>query len=191
MRYLLLSFVLPACLSALLPAQAAEFKSPKGFSLTCPDGWQIASEEQSKKMAEATKELPGKAPEYAARILGPQSGGFTPSIRVTVHPGNLVPKAKDEKGFAAAVQLRLEKGGKVLAMKTGHLTIGGETAFTMSVERAGPKSGKVIRHWIVMLPGTQRTYNITCTALKSQWNDVWKGFHETVLSFKEDPRSRR
>jgi hypothetical protein len=184
MRYLLPLFAFTAFLGGTLPAPAGEFKSPKGFSLTYPDRWQVASAEQLKKTAEESKKLGRKTADYAARISAPRREDFTPFIGVTVNSGNLVPAEKDEKDFAAAFQRHFESGGRLPAMKTDHLTVGGQNAFTMALERTEPTSRKVIRQWIVMLPGKQQTYTITCTALKSQWSDVSKGFRETVLSFK-------
>jgi hypothetical protein len=186
MRYLLPLLVLAAWLGGLLPAQAEEFKSPKGFSLTVPEGWQAASAEQLKKIAEGTKKATGIAPDYAAMIIGPRSDDFSANINVIVIPAKIVLDEKSEKEVATAMQRQFANGGKGPEVKPGHITIDGKKAFTMALERTEPTSGKVIRQWIVMLPGKQQAYTINCTALKSQWNDVWEGIHDLVLSFKAD-----
>ena len=169
----------------ILPAQAKVFKSPKGFSLTCPDGWRVASEEQMKQFAETLKKA-GRPDATAAMIIGPVSNGFAAKLIVTVHPGKLVLDAKSEEAIVGVMQRGWGDAGKPPAIKTGHISIGGERAFTMEGERTEPTSGNVARQWMAMLPGKRQWYSITCTALASQWDDVWKGFREIVLSFKAD-----
>ena len=169
-----------------LPVQAEEFKSPKGFSLTCPDGWDVAPEEQLKKIAEETKKVIGTAPDFAVMIFGPRSDNFSATINVIVASGNVSLNTKNEKDIATAMQAQFGNGGKELPIKTGHITIDGKKAFTMAFERTEPTSGKTIRQWSVMLPGRKQMYTFTCTASKSQWGDVWEGFHDIVLSAKID-----
>jgi hypothetical protein len=169
----------------ILPAQAEVFKSPKGFSLTCPDGWRVASEEQMKQFAETLKKA-GRPDATAAMIIGPVSNGFAAKLIVTVHPGKLVLDAKSEEAIVGVMQRGWGDAGKPPAIKTGHISIGGERAFTMEGERTEPTSGNVARQWMAMLPGKRQWYSITCTALALQWDDVWKGFREIVLSFKAD-----
>jgi hypothetical protein len=190
MRYLLPLFVLATSLGVVFPSQAEEFKSPKGFSFTYPDGWQVASKEQLGKIAEeAKKKGAGMAPGYAVMLFGPRSDDFSPNMNVIVVPEKIVLNAKNEKDLVTVVQTQFASAGKTPAVKPGHITIGGTKAYTMAYEITDPASGKVIRTWMVMLPGEKRTYTITCAALKSQWDDVWKGFHDTVLGFQADVES--
>jgi hypothetical protein len=186
MRYLLPLLLLPAWLGVMLPVQAEEFKSPKGFSLTCPDGWQVASAEKIKQMREAMKRMGKPDPDFAAIITGPKSDDFTPQVNVIVIPEELVLDAKGEKDYVAGVKNGLGPAGKSLAVKTGHITIGGKKALTTAFELSQPASGKAIRSWIVTLPGKQQVYTISCMASKAQWDDVWEGFHKIATSIKID-----
>ena len=154
MRCLLPLLLLPAWLGVNLPVQAEEFKSPKGFSLTCPDGWDVAPEEQLKKIAEETKKVIGTAPDFAVMIFGPRSDNFSATINVIVASGNVSLNTKNEKDIATAMQAQFGNGGKELPIKTGHITIDGKKAFGMALQKPRAK--------VAIAASPVRPYNARC-----------------------------
>jgi hypothetical protein len=165
--------------------RASEIASPKGFSISVPDNWKEASKERLATAAAAGKKAGGKT-EIAALIMGPEKDGFSPNIDIHVIPGALVLNETTEGEIVKALTDKFAAmGAKPLDVKSGHIKVGDISALTVAVERNGVQvQGKLLRQWLVYVPGKKQAYMITCTAVKSQWADSWPIFSESIKGMK-------
>src|SRR5688500_10638950 len=127
-------------------AQAKEHRSPKGYSVTYPDDWTVASEEEQAAVTEAVRQSPGMQP--AARgdtteldliLAHPVEDFFVENVNVIV--GGKMPRvtADAQRQVERETRARMtEAGFQVIALSTTRQTIGGVEVLSTKWERRHP-----------------------------------------------------
>jgi len=190
MRGLLSMAVLLACATPAVRAPGAEHKNPKGFSLTYPDGWLVATEEEQaaiRRAAEGT--LPNLAPvdfsKVAAFIFDPEPDEFAPYINVVVTPGGGRVTEKLEQEYRRALSANFGRLGlQPAGITTKRVEVGGRAALQAAYTLRFPGHPEPVRQKQVIVPTGNKTYTLTCCAPASSFAKYKPVFDRSILSFQ-------
>ena len=170
-----------ACLGVAVETSAGELTSPKGFTITYPDGWTPATQAQLDAIGKITKTTP------AAMIYGLQREKFADNLGVAVVPAVMPVDKKSVTTFADTLKKQLGAAGlKVSNFKSRQIQVAGKKAISVAFENDMPGVNEPLRQWQLYVPGKSQTYVFTCTSLKSRWADEWPGFKDIVKNLRID-----
>ena len=164
------------------------YTSPKGFSLTPPDGWKIADKTLNAEVGDvAKKQFPALASadfdKMAVMILNPDDEGKS-NINVVVNPGALPidqPGIEDELSSALSAQYK-QMGVDVSHLTVTHKTFG--TTKTLFVEYDMNISGASMHQWQIFEVTSDKMFIVTCTAPVDKFKDVAPVFTKVIESMK-------
>jgi hypothetical protein len=161
---------------------AGELTSPKGFTISYPEGWTSASKAE---MDELAKNVRGICP--SAEIYGPRREKYADSASVSILPNAIPVNDASEKRFSDLMQKVLTSTGKQLSnQKSQQIDIGGRKAISLSCECRLPGLDEPLRMWQLAIPGKSQTYMLSFVALKSRWADEWPAIKEIAKNFRID-----
>ena len=187
MRYRMLFMPVLAVVCSLSSARADEFASPEGFTITVPDGWKTASQEQLDKAAEAAKKAAGSAQAIRCGHPRPAQRGVAPNLNVIALKTAIPLNPATEKQMVKESKDKLATMGITVAeIKSAEFHVDGHKALSMAYERDDPATKKTLRQWTVIFPGKNGACIMTCTALKSQWAEAGQAFKSIINSLKFD-----
>lgn len=181
MRCTILAALSLAFLSPIVEALGGEFTSPKGFTITYPEGWKPATKEEYDLVA---KTMGVKVPDLAAFLYGPRQGDFADNINVLVLPQALTLDEKTEKGLIDSVKNGMAK--KAASFSAKQVEISGKAAVSIACEVERQPQGDLMRIWQVYIPGKKQVYVFTCATLKARWDELWPTFKEMVYGARVD-----
>jgi hypothetical protein len=170
-------------LGAAVEVHGDELKSPQGFTITYPEGWQPASKAELEHHAETIAGL-------AALIHGPLRAGAAQHVIVIVKP---MPPEYAALSTAAKLQAiesvtagsqRIPRGAT--NVKKQRKEVGGTTAVTLSYELNSPQLTSPLRTCEFFLPGKEKIYVFRCSAVKPQWDTAWPIFKQMIDSVHID-----
>ncbi len=185
--------LLLACFFGTVRVLGGEWTSPKGFTLTYPEGWKPATDEQMKAAAAtAAQKAQGnngaKAPPAPEIILiGPVQDNFTAQANVVIIPQAITFNAMIEGQIVGQAKTGFFMSGvKTGDIKPGHVDVDKRSAFSMAYEQLGAGPDDTLRCWQVFVPGAKQTYRVTCVAKKSQWAAVYPDFKKIISDMRVD-----
>jgi hypothetical protein len=181
MRSLVLAGLSLALLSAVAELRGGEFASPKGFTITYPEGWKVATKQENDLVA---KSMGGNVPALAAFLYGPRQGDFADNINVLVLPQTLTLDDKTEKELVDGVKNGM--GKKAANFTAKRIEINGNAAVSIGCEVERKPQGDFMRIWQVHIPGKKQVYVFTCATLKPHWAEVWPTFKDMVYGARID-----
>jgi hypothetical protein len=170
-------------------ALGGDWKSPKGFTLSFPDTWKVATEEQMKAAAAAgaaaAQKAGGneaaKAPPLEVILVGPVQDKFAANINVIIIPQAITLNAMTEGQIVGQAKTGLFMAGiKVGEIKTSHVEVDKRPGFSMAFEQGEGPDDAILRCWKVFVSGAKQTYLINCVAKKSQWAAVYPDFKKII-----------
>jgi hypothetical protein len=159
------------------------FTSPRGFSITPPDGWAVASKEtigQIRQAAQTAVNSGGKADfgkmleklnldKMAVFIFNAQAGTTAQNINVVVSSGQFpIDQAGSEQTFAKMLTSQYGQAGVTPSkLIVSHRTFGHHTTLVADMEWS--ISGSSVHQWQVLMPASNQTFIVTCTAPPSDF----------------------
>jgi hypothetical protein len=166
--------------SALEPKQ---FKSPKGYKLTYPDDWTVASPDQLTKMFKQGGK--GNVPDLA--ILGTHREKYLEYVTMIIIPQAIRLDEVSQQQLVFTIQGSMTPaGGKPPEIKRSRIRIDGLPALSLACEFTPAGAPEPLRWWKAIVPGEKQTYVVTCTALKSQWDEIVPNFTKIINSLRVD-----
>lgn len=146
---------------------ATTFKSPKGFSITVPSGWMVASKDQSEALRKAAQpflsKLGGANLDHMALLaFDTNSRSFLTNINVVLSRGRLEP-TEENKGQLRSI---VDKTGQAVGKPASDVSINIEpfagrqalvSRYTLEL------NGLRVHQMQIALAGTNQTYIITCS----------------------------
>ena len=175
-------------------AMAAEpvFTSPKGFTITPPDGWVVASKDAASVASDVFKK---KFPKFdganldrmAVMILNPSDIGGT-NVNVVVSPGRM---PIDDSGAEAKVANILREQYTKMGVSVGRATATRKTFGTHPAILADVESnigGVKTRQWQAMMISGKQTLIVTCTSPQSTFDQYVPVFTKAIegMTFPAD-----
>jgi len=156
-----------------------ELKSPQGFTITYPEGWQPAPKAQVEQLA-------GKLAGLAALIRAPSRDNFSDHLFVLIKP---IPPGFDkldaENRIVAIEAMSADPEAvpsSATDMERKRQEVAGTTAVIVSYEVIPRHTTISMRTWHIYVPGKDRVYEFYCTALKSHWAAEEPIFREMIMS---------
>lgn len=167
------------------------FTSSRGFSISYPKGWAVASKEQSAEVAKEMKPFLEKMgrnvdlDRIAAMIFDTNSKQFVTSLNVVVSPGVIpINDESREKIEAIAQQTGQAFGSAPTELKTAIEPFAGRQAIT---SRYNIKiSGVNVSQMQVAIPGRNQSYIVTCSCAKADAERYQPVFKAMLESMKVD-----
>ncbi len=185
----------PAAFTPVATATEPVFTSPKGFTITPPDGWTLFSKDAAREKSDAVKKAFPKfdsanLDRMAAMLMNPADSGIT-NINVVVVPSRIPINDSDaEQKLGTMLREQYTKMGASLGKFTAvRKTFGTHKALVADFE--SNMGGAATRQWQVMMPAGSQTLIVTCTSKQStfdQFTPVFTKAIETMaFSDKEFP----
>lgn len=189
--------VIPAFLAlfGLAPvAVGAEppFSSPKGFTITPPDGWKVASKEGTREANDAIKmqfpKLGGfNLESMAVMLLNPSDGGTT-NLNVVVTPSRMpIGDSDAEQKLADMLREQYTKLGVSMGkINAPRKSFGTHPAIVADFE--SNIGGAPTRQWQVMMISGKQTLIVTCTSRQSTFDRHVPAFTKAIegMTFPPD-----
>ena len=181
-------------LFGLTPAAVAaepSFTSPKGFTITPPDGWVVASKDATSVATEVFKK---KFPKFdganldrmAVLLLNPADTGGT-NLNVVVSPARMPIDASDaETKVANLVREQFTKMGVSVSKATAtRRTFGTHPAILADVE--SNIGGVNTRQWQAMMISGKQTLIVTCTSSQASFEKFVPTFTKAIEGMRFPP----
>ena len=189
--------VMPAFLSlfgiaALAVAAEPPFTSPKGFTITPPDGWTVLSKDGAREVNEVIKkEFPkfdsANLGRMAVMLMCPADGGVT-NLNVVVTPGRLpIGDSGAEQKLADMLRTEYTKiGFTVSKMTASRKTFGTHPAIMADFE--SNVGGAPTRQWQVAMVSGKQTLIVTCTSQRPTFDQHVPAFTKAIegMTFPAD-----
>ena len=187
MRSLIAVVLCLAWLGVVAETPAGEFKSPKGYKLTYPDGWTALSPAQMAELLKKAGKEPPKNDITDVYLRGTHQEKYVENINVIVAPQVFKFNEAAEQDMVSALRTNMTPpGGKAPEIKRFHVRINGRPSLSLATEFTPQGMNEPIWWWRVMIPGGKQTCLVTCTALKSQWDDVVPNITKVINSIHVD-----
>jgi hypothetical protein len=185
----MLGIVVVVMMLITTPAMATEpvFTSPRGFSITPPDGWSVASKETISQMGSVVRQQFSKLGDInfdrvAVVLFSPADTSVSENINVVVSPGRMPIEDSDaEQKMTDALRGAYGKMGVTITrVSVTRKTFGSHPALVADVD--WNTAGVQIRQWQVALPAAGQTLIVTCTAAPSSFDSVTPTFSKVIES---------
>lgn len=178
--------------------QAAEFKSPQGFTIEYPDDWRVAGKEQAEAIPGEAKEALAKLgnvdfDRVAVMIFSPEADDFTEAVNVVALPGrNPELDEAARKEFVATLTGQFKKAGWTLKgdIDSKLIKIGGQTAISVTYEVQYPSFQEPVKQWQAVVRGSKGLLFVTCWAKAADFARYLPTFEKIVGSLKIDTEGR-
>jgi hypothetical protein len=184
---------------AMLPALAAfasagEYASPRGFSLQCPDGWIVASND----VADANRrELAADFPfldsvdpnRTAAFLFNPANAGYAQRIGIDIVAGTVRASSENAKAALRQCQQAIDRLGGAESNASAELRqVADRATIWIRHDVRYPGQEEWLRQWQVLVPGKSRTLVVTCTALAADFGAAGPAFTGVLNSLRVEDR---
>lgn len=173
-------------------ALAGEFTSKRGYSLTYPDGWEIATREacdMTERVAEKLLNKSGQEIKVAINtlIVNPEKKSFSDNINVVVS-GSTVPVTPEaEKEIVRQVRNGFEgMGWTIQKMESKRTQLAKMNVISIQTEVAIPNAPVPMKQWQVVFPGKTRAYIVTCSSSVEEFPKMESAFRAALDSVKID-----
>lgn len=172
------------------PAFAANFTGERGFSLTYPDSWMIATKQVQDEISASVKAILEKIgntdfAKISVLVFNPVDDDFIENVNLVITPGRI---PLDDRGLDVALEALAAawaaQGTSLRNVARGVDTFGNNEA--LSIEYDVELYGQSMHQWIVAIPGKDRTYIITSSALSSEFDEYAETFRNIVYSVELD-----
>jgi hypothetical protein len=186
MRRMLVLIVLADILLKSLSASAAEYVSPKGYSLHYPDGWTVSSESQKKDNQKSTDEKhKTESQPIDVTIRNPRAKEFSEYFSVTVNDQSVSIDAQTVAKYAASLKTEYKQFGiEIKAVQSELIEMNDVNAISVKYEYLYPNTNLFLHQWQVVLSQGGKTYTITFSALKSEFQKAQPVFQNILDSVK-------
>jgi hypothetical protein len=185
----ILGIVVTMLMTTLAMATEPVFTSPRGFSITPPDGWTVASKETISQMAGVAREQLSKLgninfDRVAVVLFNPADAVASENINVVVSPGRMPIEDSDaEQKMADALRGAYGKMGVTITrLSVTRKTFGSHKALVADVD--WNTAGMQIRQWQVALASTGQSFIVTCTAPPPSFDSATPTFSKAIESMK-------
>ena len=178
---------LAVCL-AVVPAAAGELHSAQGFSLRCPDGWVVVTDQNRDGLPKTVRDLLGKSggidpSRIAAFLVDPADDGFLENINVEVTAGAKPVDEKTGEKFRHTLLQQLKRMGmEPRDLRVEEIEVAGHDAFSARYDVSFPFHDRRIRQWRVQIPVETRTYVVTCSSEAADFDRFEPVFGEVIDS---------
>jgi hypothetical protein len=167
-------------------ALAERYKSTQGFSIDPPDGWTVASKEQSQQLAEAVKERLKQFDLNRIAVVMFDPANPRNNINVVIGPGRVTVDEKSAEQYRTSLGNQYRQMGLELENFTvDQRTFGKHSAlfadYLNDYAKLGGDPGKV-HQWQAIFPGSGKSFFVTCTALADQYAAMVPIFTKTLES---------
>jgi hypothetical protein len=167
-------------------ALAERFKSPQGFSLDPPDGWTVASKEQSQQLAEAVKQRLKQFDLNRIAVVMFDPANPRNNINVVVASGRVSVDAKSAEQYGSSLRSQYRQMGlNPEAFTVDQKTFGKRSAlFADYVNDYGPLGGDPgkVHQWQAIFPGSGKSIFVTCTVPADRYATMAPVFTKTLES---------
>ena len=160
------------------------FTSPKGFTITPPDGWTLMSKDAAKEVSDVVKkEFPkfdaANLERMAVMLLNPADSGIT-NINVVVMPSRIPIGATDaEQKLEGMLREQYTKMGVSLGkLSVTRKTFGTHKSLAANFESV--MGGASMRQWQVMMPAGSQTLIVTCTSARPTFEKTIPVFTKAI-----------
>ena len=168
-------------LGMAIEVRGGDLKSPQGFSLTYPEGWEPASKQEVNQHG---KIMSHAGMEMAAIIHGPSRTTTAQHLIVIIKPMPpffaTLDAATKMQGIESMAANPIAIPRDATNVKRQRQEICGTTAITLSYEIPLSNLAAPLRTWQVFLPGKEKIYIFRCSAIKSQWDNAWPTFKKMI-----------
>src|SRR5579872_1960032 len=166
------------------------FKSTQGFTIIPPDGWTVASKEETRKLGEAAAERVDKLKQFdldRMAVVMYDPANPQNNINVIVGPSRV---PIDESDASDKYRSLLENQYRQMGMSLDGLTVGRKTIGKHDVlsaeyegdySRFGQGAGKV-HQWQVIFPGAGKSFVVTCSSTADQYATLEPSFTHALES---------
>lgn len=168
-------------------ASGGEFTSALGFSIQYPDGWTPMSKEQSdearKAIAPVVAKLGVNLDQVTVMIVKPGDGPFAPNLNVVVTNGVIALREADKARMRENInKIAAALSGRASDVSVDIEQVNGAGALVGRYVITGPNGS--MRQTQTMVPGKDKTYIVTCSALAADWEDQEAAFKGMIDSLK-------
>lgn len=175
----ILAGVVPAA-----PASSKEFRSDKGYTLTYPDGWEVAPADTRAEIGDAARQVsPGMSGLDVSMIdlmLVPLDGSDQ-GVNVIVGSGSVPISAATRRHLEESLPQQFARAGmKHYGLTIRQETVGGRAVLfsrceadlpAAAAELPGVDGSLRLRQWQVIVPGRGRHYIITFSAAAADFSE--------------------
>jgi hypothetical protein len=174
-------------------ALAGEFKSQRGFSLTYPDGWSLATKEPQPDGADQPKTTVPNAPDVnldkvAVFIYHSAPTTLGENVNVVVVAGRF-PMTDEScaKYRAGLIEQYTKRGATVSKPDCRLIKLGPRDAVSWHCDVQLPGPVPLMRQWQLVLSSRTQAFIITCTAPASAYDKMEPIFTRIVESVQLEP----